>query len=187
MSLKKGQSNSGIKNLKKFEKGKSGYSFPERDIECYCCKKIFKSIGTNSKYCSIECKRKIEYYRYRGKYENHREWECEFCKKTFKRKNRSKIIRFCSRECYGLFTIANGKKNYFYRAFLNYPHKCDICGCDDYQLLTVHHKDINHENNEIINLQILCSNCHYRIHFGRGMVRKEKLNKIINYLKNLCL
>ena len=30
--------------------------------------------------------------------------------------------------------------------------------------LELHHKDLNHYNNDINNLQILCSNCHMQEH-----------------------
>ena len=42
--------------------------------------------------------------------------------------------------------------------------KCEICGCSEWQgvhlPLELHHKDGNHFNNCLENLQILCPNCH---------------------------
>lgn len=42
--------------------------------------------------------------------------------------------------------------------------KCEICGLSEWQgvkiPLELHHKDVNHYNNELDNLQILCPNCH---------------------------
>ena len=42
--------------------------------------------------------------------------------------------------------------------------KCEICGVSEWQgkvlPLELHHKDRNHFNNELSNLQILCPNCH---------------------------
>ena len=53
--------------------------------------------------------------------------------------------------------------NYYRRiAFENYPKKCDICGA--IKNLQVHHRDKNHKNNHIKNLQILCHKCHTTIH-----------------------
>lgn len=47
-------------------------------------------------------------------------------------------------------------------------NKCEICGLDEWMgkpiPLELHHKDFNHWNNEIDNLQILCSNCHMQAH-----------------------
>ena len=41
---------------------------------------------------------------------------------------------------------------------------CEICGCSEWQgkelPLELHHKDGNHFNNTLDNLQILCPNCH---------------------------
>lgn len=43
-------------------------------------------------------------------------------------------------------------------------NKCEICGCSIWQgvllPLELHHKDGNHFNNQLDNLQILCPNCH---------------------------
>ena len=42
--------------------------------------------------------------------------------------------------------------------------KCEICGVSEWQgkilPLELHHKDRDHYNNELSNLQILCPNCH---------------------------
>lgn len=46
--------------------------------------------------------------------------------------------------------------------------KCEICGLSEWMNkpipLELHHKDLNHHNNELSNLQILCSNCHMQVH-----------------------
>ena len=46
--------------------------------------------------------------------------------------------------------------------------KCEICGLSEWMNkpipLELHHKDFNHFNNELSNLQILCSNCHMQTH-----------------------
>ena len=54
--------------------------------------------------------------------------------------------------------------NYRQIAFKLYPHKCAICGYnEEIEILEVHHKDENHNNNEPSNLCILCPNCHKKI------------------------
>ena len=48
------------------------------------------------------------------------------------------------------------------RGLLN---KCERCGFDKSpQILGVHHKDRNRKNNEMINLEVLCPNCHSMEH-----------------------
>ena len=46
--------------------------------------------------------------------------------------------------------------------------KCEICGLSEWMgkpiPLELHHKDLNHYNNDINNLQILCANCHMQAH-----------------------
>ena len=46
--------------------------------------------------------------------------------------------------------------------------KCEICGLSEWMdkpiPLELHHKDFNHHNNTLSNLQILCSNCHMQAH-----------------------
>lgn len=43
-------------------------------------------------------------------------------------------------------------------------NKCERCGCDEWLgqpiPLELHHKDGNHYNNKLNNLEILCPNCH---------------------------
>lgn len=46
--------------------------------------------------------------------------------------------------------------------------KCECCGLSEWMNkpipLELHHKDFNHHNNSIDNLQILCANCHMQAH-----------------------
>lgn len=46
--------------------------------------------------------------------------------------------------------------------------RCEICGLSEWMgkpiPLELHHKDFNHYNNDLENLQILCSNCHMQAH-----------------------
>jgi len=179
VALPKGTSNSGIKNLKKhqFKKGESGFHFKPREAECVQCNKKYTSRGPRSSYCSTVCKEKSRPDKQKTKF------VCQFCDDEFLRRAANNAGKFCSRRCSGMWVIANGKKNYVYRAFLYKPHKCNRCGIDDYQLLCVHHRDQNRKNNDIENLEILCANCHYRIHWGKGKTRKAKLDNIVEYLR----
>ena len=46
--------------------------------------------------------------------------------------------------------------------------KCEICQLSEWMgkpiPLELHHIDFNHYNNDLSNLQILCSNCHMQVH-----------------------
>lgn len=43
--------------------------------------------------------------------------------------------------------------------------KCERCGYAKYEILQIHHKDENHQNNELDNLELICPNCHYEAHY----------------------
>lgn len=59
------------------------------------------------------------------------------------------------------------------RLFKVRGHTCEICGYDKIEILHVHHKDRNHQNNIIENLQLLCPNCHYEEHYLNKSWLKE--------------
>ena len=43
--------------------------------------------------------------------------------------------------------------------------KCERCGYNKYEILQVHHKDHNRTHNDLINLELICPNCHYEEHY----------------------
>lgn len=97
------------------------------------------------------------------------ECTCDECGKKFKRLkslvNKTKL-HFCSKECGNRYknksTInIQDSVNYRRNAFLAYPHECAACGWkEDEDILEVHHKDENRNNNHVSNLIILCPICH---------------------------
>jgi hypothetical protein len=146
----------------------------------HCNKPITNNNRSGAKYCSRECflleiaKNKIT-----KKSNSH----CAWCSTPMWRKQRDlqqsvlkhgKIILFCNRQCFYFARRLNGIKEihpahfgtsikFDYRslAFKNYEKRCVRCGYDHNQLaLDVHHKDNNHSNNNVLNLEILCCNCH---------------------------
>ena len=57
------------------------------------------------------------------------------------------------------------KSDYRKLAFEAYDKVCQECGWKEYpEVLVVHHMDLNHDNNRIDNLQVLCPNCHAVTH-----------------------
>lgn len=45
---------------------------------------------------------------------------------------------------------------------------CERCNYDKAEILQVHHKNRNRNNNELGNLELICPNCHYEEHFLFG-------------------
>lgn len=41
---------------------------------------------------------------------------------------------------------------------------CERCGYDKFEILQVHHKNRDRNNNNLSNLEIICPNCHYEEH-----------------------
>lgn len=48
---------------------------------------------------------------------------------------------------------------------------CERCGCGEYRILVMHHKDRNRENNSLENLELICPNCHAREHLSKNRNR----------------
>jgi hypothetical protein len=53
---------------------------------------------------------------------------------------------------------------------------CERCGYDKYEILQVHHRDKNHANNDLLNLELICPNCHFEEHY----LEKSWLRSITN-------
>jgi 5-methylcytosine-specific restriction endonuclease McrA len=140
----------------------------------------------NAKYCSKKCskigisKTHLE----RNAKINLPNVECSYCHKIFyksnsKKKSPKSNLHFCCREHkdlaqrieFGLKDIhpphySGGSSSYRDIALRNFPNKCANCEYDKIpEILEVHHKDRNRENNNLENLIILCSRCHDEQHF----------------------
>ncbi len=51
--------------------------------------------------------------------------------------------------------------------------KCQRCSYSTIEILQVHHKDKNRNNNDLNNLELVCPNCHYEEHFLEKSWLKE--------------
>ncbi len=52
-------------------------------------------------------------------------------------------------------------------------NNCQRCGYHKTEILQVHHKDKNRQNNELDNLELICPNCHYEKHYLEKSWLKE--------------
>jgi len=184
MALPKGKSNSGIKNLKFFPKGKSGYHFNKRKQVCSFCEKEYITRVQHSKYCSPKCRDRMRPNRQPDPSKKQQPKECKFCKDIFMDKARRLSAQFCSRQCSGMFLIATGELNYVTKAFIYFDNKCNRCGINDDKVLCVHHIDHDRNNNDLSNLEIVCANCHHKHHYERGKTRRKKIDAIKEFFKN---
>lgn len=47
-------------------------------------------------------------------------------------------------------------------------NKCERCGYSKSEILQIHHKDRNRQNNSLKNLELICPNCHCEEHYLRS-------------------
>jgi hypothetical protein len=95
--------------------------------------------------------------------------KCKYCGKNFNATRKGKV--YCSKNCRwkasktricgSVTNAAKVQKGDIYVLLIK-KDKCSNCGfvpvhsCQ----LDIHHKDGNHKNNCVDNLQVLCANCH---------------------------
>lgn len=145
-----------------------------KKVQCAVCGKKYEitlqrynqKIKENSAfYCSSECR----------SHKGSTLCKCANCGKEIWKTN-SQLARsksgnvFCSSSCATSFNnhFKVGEKHprysgndYRKKAFEAYPHKCAVCGwATDEEVLEVHHKNEDHNDNNINNLVILCPICH---------------------------
>ena len=55
-------------------------------------------------------------------------------------------------------------------------NKCQRKGCNESEILDIHHKDLDNENKKPSNLMVLCPTCHRKKHkeSARKGIRREK-------------
>jgi len=59
----------------------------------------------------------------------------------------------------------NDERTIKLRVFASRGEVCERCGYDKKVILNVHHRDRDHGNNEMSNLELLCPNCHAEEHY----------------------
>lgn len=94
---------------------------------------------------------------------------CSNCKVEFtvigeSKKNQKTCSYKCATEKYRKGKIhpnyTTGFSAYRKLALNHYGKQCSLCGYSDERALEVHHRDKDRSNNDISNLEVLCSNCH---------------------------
>lgn len=98
---------------------------------------------------------------------------CKICGKLFSRKKHSLT---CSISCFNISKIGMryNKENIPYKSLKQKLiekfslSKCNRCECDKMEILQVHHiiERKNGGNDDLNNLELLCSNCHTEHHHG---------------------
>lgn len=149
----------------KFCSRKCGWEWQNKndrvDVTCVICSKKFdvvKNRKDTAKYCSRSC-----YYKGQiGK--GLTTYKCQHCNKEFL-DSASKKRKFCSKSCTKKSSHETFKPSFttVRKAMItrNLLVKCEKCGWDEYpQILGVHHKDRDRNNNSMENLEVLCPNCH---------------------------
>lgn len=151
---------------------------------CETCKLTFEAPQRevnrgNGRFCSLKCSA------VRPRKEKKANNTCALCGRSFYRAESKKSgsksgLLFCCRthkdaaqRIGGIKAIqpvhyGTGKGHDAYRAlaFGNLPHRCRECGYKRIpDVLHVHHKDGNRDNNALSNLEILCPTCHTEHHF----------------------
>jgi len=108
---------------------------------------------------------------------NHNNSTCENCGREFQYTPSDRSGKFCCHDCYIEYSQMNAS-NYRIKAFAHLPNICDICNIseDDAEGLIVHHKDENPNNNDIENLQIVCSACHATLHKAKAAKYRNKFS-----------
>lgn len=84
-----------------------------------------------------------------------KKFNCIGCGIEFAAKRSKPLEKYCSIDCY------QASRNISYRKKIN-KVSCFRCGFipEDICQLDIDHKDGNHKNNDVSNLQVLCANCH---------------------------
>lgn len=133
-----------------------------KEIECLNCHSKFKAFPCRTpKFCNQKCFG--EYFR------KQIQVACEYCGEVFHKRPayfKETKHHYCSRACFALARLTkvitprqdrNLRAKLLQRGLINI---CERCGFNISSILQIHHRDKNHSNNKMDNLEILCPNCH---------------------------
>lgn len=155
--------------------------------KCLNCCKDFKALireikRGNGKFCTLQCS---TIYNGKVREKPQPNVECAWCNILIYRNPSKKSLSksglyFCTTQHKNaaqaidglkemhLPNYGTGKQNYRNKVFkiANKPKICERCDFSNEAAIVVHHKDYNHDNNDISNLEVLCFNCHAIEHWG---------------------
>ena len=134
---------------------------------CNYCGKILPQSKKRNKFCNSSCSASFN----NGKRKSKLDRKCEFCGKI------TKNSRFCSYKCNTDFwrmernskieeNCLVGERSLRKYLMDKYNNKCSKCGWGEKNpvsntvCLDIHHIDGNAKNNVLLNVDILCPNCH---------------------------
>lgn len=131
-------------------------------------------IATGNVYCSLRC----------TGIGQQKEKRCKICGSTYVGNKKT-----CSRACAnkartGITYTREGKFNKAYqgaalkeKVALNRGGVCEHCGENNYVILQIHHKKERYRGgtDSLLNLELLCPNCHMTHHLGHGLFQKKKM------------
>lgn len=132
----------------------------------------------NGRFCSLSCSG-----RSRANRDRELNCVCAWCSKPFYRATNKKLrsrsgLQFCTRHCKDRAQRIGGVKeihpvhygvtasDYRTLALRTLESRCNKCGYNSIvEVLHVHHRDENRNNNSLDNLEVLCPTCHEAHHF----------------------
>lgn len=153
-------------------------------VETRTCKTCGKQFGLsrlgvkrNRDFCSRECVARNP---------------CQICGKMITGRNimNGRVRAYCSRLC---GAIANrtitGRKQYVHLAYMACLCRhgilcCERCGIQDTEVLVAHHQD-GKKNGIHKNLEVLCANCHHKLHFGPSYLRSTHISRSMTIFERL--
>ena len=172
--------------MKYIIESKTGRKREAKEVICsHCNTKFLNSLvsinKTKNHYCTLSC------YHNSVKGATVR---CAYCnKEVYKQKSKLKNSKsghyFCSPSCQSKGkTVSFGLKevqpsfydsgyNYRKRAFRILDNRCSVCGYNTIEVLEVHHKDHNRNNNQPNNWDILCPTHHKEYQVGLRKYKEE--------------
>ena len=153
-------------------------------IRCKNCHKWFQPKDYRQVYCSIACRRVLQYIKRNDKKRNpiFKKKRCKFCLKWFRPKTKKSI--FCSRKCNTNNAAKIWRITVKQRSLVYKGGKCQKCGYDKcVAALEFHHRNPKTKDNlgtgnrhafsgrvwskvkrELDKCDLLCANCHREVH-----------------------